>query len=308
VLNADNPFYRQVVLLVELLPLVARESCFALKGGTAINLFIRDMPRLSVDIDLTYLPIQERDKSLAHIYDALRRLGSTIEATLRGTTAIFPRRVGECVTKFQVRRGRERVQIEVSPVLRGAVHEPTLRESSPAVTEQFGLIRIPVLHTLDVYAGKLCAALDRQHPRDLFDVMQLQQAGSIDRALFEVFLVYVLSGDRPIAEMLSPRFTPLARAFNTEFNGMTLVPVTPDDLEKARTRLISDLRALLTDRDREFLLSVKRGIPTWTLFAHPRAERLPAVQWKLQNIARMAPEKRNAAISRLETVLRAGEA
>jgi predicted nucleotidyltransferase component of viral defense system len=308
VLNADNPFYRQVVLLVELLPLIARESCFALKGGTAINLFIRDMPRLSVDIDLTYLPIQEREKSLAHIDDALRRLGSMVEAALRGSTAVFPGRVGERATKFQVRRGRERVQIEVSPVLRGAVHESTLRESSPAVTEQFGLIRMPVLHPLDVYAGKLCAALDRQHPRDLFDVMQLQQAGSIDRALIEVFLVYLLSGDRPIAEMLSPRLTPLARVFNTEFNGMTLVPVTPDDLEKARTKLIADLRAQLTDRDREFLLSVKRGNPNWTLFAHPQAERLPAVQWKLQNIARIAPEKRDAAISRLEAVLRAGEA
>jgi len=266
------------------------------------------MPRLSVDIDLTYLPIQERDKSLAHINDALRRLGSMIEAALRGSRAVFPGGGGERATKFQVRRGRERVQIEVSPVLRGAVHESTLRESSPAVTEQFGLIRMPVLHPLDVYAGKLCAALDRQHPRDLFNVMQLQQAASIDRALFEVFLVYLLSGDRPIAEMLSPRLTPLARVFNTEFNGMTLVPVTPDDLEKARTRLISDLRALLTDGDREFLLSVKRGNPNWTLFAHPRAERLPAVQWKLQNIARIAPEKRNAAISRLQTVLRTGEA
>ena len=307
-LNADNPFYRQVVLLVELLPLVAKEPCFALKGGTAINLFVRNMPRLSVDIDLTYLPIQERDKSLARIDDALHRLGSMIEAALHGATAFFSGRVGERTTRFQVRRGRERVQIEVSPVLRGAIHEPALRESSPAVTDQFGLIRMPVLHPLDIYAGKLCAALDRQHPRDLFDVMQLQHAEGIDRALFEVFLVYVLSGDRPIAEMFSPRITPLARAFNTEFNGMTLVRVTPDDLEKARNRLITDLRALLTDRDREFLLSVKRGNPNWTLFAHPGAARLPAVQWKLQSIARIAPEKRNAAISRLEMVLRAGEA
>ena len=181
-LNADNPFYRQVVLLVELLPLVARESCFALKGGTAINLFIRDMPRLSVDIDLTYLPIQERDKSLADIDDALRRLGSMIEAALRGSTTVFPGRVGERATKFQVRRSRERVQIEVSPVLRGAVHEPTLCESSPAVTEQFGLIRMPVLHPLDVYAGKLCAALDRQHPRDFFDVRDLLAHEGIDGA------------------------------------------------------------------------------------------------------------------------------
>jgi hypothetical protein len=166
---------------------------------------------------------------------------------------------------------------------------------------------MPVLHPLDIYAGKLCAALDRQHPRDLFDVMQLQRAEGVDRALFEVFLVYVLSGDRPIAEMFSPRLTPLARAFNAEFNGMTLMPVTADDLETARTKVIADLHALLTDKDREFLLSVKQGSPNWTLFAHPRAEMLPAVQWKLQNIARIAPEKRNAAISRLQKVLRAGE-
>jgi hypothetical protein len=79
VLSADNPFYRQVTLLIELLPLVARESCFALKGGTAINLFVRDLPRLSVDIDLTYLPIKGHDESLAHIDAALRGLGSAIE-------------------------------------------------------------------------------------------------------------------------------------------------------------------------------------------------------------------------------------
>jgi hypothetical protein len=107
--------------------------------------------------------------------------------------------------------------------------------------------------------------------------------------------------------MFSPRITPLARAFNAEFNGMTLSPATADDLETARARLITDLRVLLTDRDREFLLSVKKSTPNWMLFAHPQAERLPAVQWKLQNIARIAPEKRNAAISRLEAVLRAGE-
>ena len=258
-----------------------KESCFALKGGTAINLFIRNLPRLSVDIDLTYLPIQERDKSLAHIDNALRRLGSMIEAAMRWATAVLTGRPGKRATKFQVRRGRERVQIEVSPVLRGAVHEPTLRESSPAVTEQFGLVRMPVLHPLDIYAGKLCAALDRQHPRDLFDVMQLQHVAGIDRALFEVFLVYVLSGDRPIAEMFSPRLTPLARAFNVEFNGMTLMPVTADELETARTKLIVDLHALLPDRDREFLPSVKQGNPNWTLFAHPRAEMLPAIQRKL---------------------------
>lgn len=118
-LSTDNPFYRQVVLLIELLPLIGRESCFALKGGTAINLFVRDMPRLSVDIDLTYLPIEGRAESLRHVEEALHRLGSAIETALRGATTLFPVREGERSTKIQVRRGRESVQIEVSPVLRG---------------------------------------------------------------------------------------------------------------------------------------------------------------------------------------------
>jgi hypothetical protein len=98
-------------------------------------------------------------------------------------------RAGQPLTKFRIQRLREQVQIEVSPVLRGSVRQPEARESTPAVTAQFGLIRMPILHPLELYAGKFCAALDRQHPRDLFDVMQFQRAGSIDRALFDLFLV-----------------------------------------------------------------------------------------------------------------------
>ena len=60
-------YRRQAALLIRTLPLVAEETCFALKGGTAINLFIRNMPRLSVDIDLTYLPVQPRAESLTAI-------------------------------------------------------------------------------------------------------------------------------------------------------------------------------------------------------------------------------------------------
>ena len=303
VLTADNRFYRQVVLLVELLPLVASEPCFALKGGTAINLFFRDLPRLSVDIDLTYLPIEDREQSLIHIDQALRRLGSVIETTLRGSTILFSRSAGERATKFQVQRGRESVRIEVSPVLRGSVNAPAPRECSAAVTAQFGLVRIPVLHPLDVYAGKLCAALDRQHPRDLFDVMLLQRAEGIDRGLFDVFLVYLLSSDRPMAEMLAPHFTPLAPVFDSEFSGMTLIPVTSDDLELTRQRLVADLHGMLTDADKEFLLSVKRGDPQWHLFTHPQAEALPAVRWKIQNILRMTPERRRTALATLEAVL-----
>ena len=71
---AREQYMRQVELLVRTLPFIARQDVFALKGGTAINLFYRDMPRLSVDIDLTYLPIEDRDATLAGIDEALDRI------------------------------------------------------------------------------------------------------------------------------------------------------------------------------------------------------------------------------------------
>jgi len=79
-------YRRQVELLVRTLPYVAEEECFALKGGTAINLFVRDLPRLSVDIDLTYLPVADRDQSLTEIDDALKRIGVRIRSVINGIT------------------------------------------------------------------------------------------------------------------------------------------------------------------------------------------------------------------------------
>lgn len=68
----DNNIYRkQVQLLVRVLPLVDTEKCFALKGGTAINLFYRILPRLSVDIDLLYIPMDDRETALINIKAAL---------------------------------------------------------------------------------------------------------------------------------------------------------------------------------------------------------------------------------------------
>ena len=75
---ASEEYRRRAALLVRAIPLVATETCFALKGGTAINLFVRDMPRLSVDIDLTYLPVEDRRTSLAHIDAAMKRVAERI--------------------------------------------------------------------------------------------------------------------------------------------------------------------------------------------------------------------------------------
>ncbi len=85
-MDSTNPFYKQVGLLVQLLPIVGQQRCFALKGGTAINLFVRDLPRLSVDIDLAYLPMTDRDQALTEIDAALKAIAAEIRQRLPDCT------------------------------------------------------------------------------------------------------------------------------------------------------------------------------------------------------------------------------
>jgi hypothetical protein len=85
-------YREQVALLLRLLPIVGREEMFALKGGTAINLFVRDLPRLSVDIDLTFLPLTERDAALTAIGEGLQRIGALASRQIAGATAVVSAR------------------------------------------------------------------------------------------------------------------------------------------------------------------------------------------------------------------------
>ena len=169
----DNPYYGRVQLLMRVLPQIAQEPVFAVKGGTAINLFIRDMPRFSVDIDLAYLPLAPREETLANIESAMRRISEQIEKSLPGSQVSKQQTKSGEDYKLLVRAGGEEILIETSPVMRGTVNPPTEREVRAPVEAVFGYARIAVSSFEDLYAGKLCAALDRQHPRDLFDVKVL---------------------------------------------------------------------------------------------------------------------------------------
>ena len=177
----SDVYQRQVSLLIKILPHVAEEECFALKGGTAINLFIRDMPRLSVDIDLTYLPVSSREESLAAIDAAMKRIAQRVRSVLRGAQ-IVPSVTNpeKAVTKLLIRHDDAQMKIEVTPVLRGCVYDPEMRSVSASVEDAFGFAEIRVVSFADLYAGKIVAALDRQHPRDLFDVRDLLAREGID--------------------------------------------------------------------------------------------------------------------------------
>jgi predicted nucleotidyltransferase component of viral defense system len=296
---------QQVALLMRLLPQVAAEPCFALKGGTAINLFVRDMPRLSVDIDLTYLPIEPREQSLANIDAAVKRIAETARRVLPDVQVIpSARSRGEdAITRLLVRTGGVQVKIEVTPVLRGCVYEPEQRSVSPSVEDAFGFAEAKVVSFPDLYGGKIVAALDRQHPRDLFDVRDLLANEGIDDALRRAFIVYLLSHDRPMSEVLAPTRKDIAAEFESGFQGMTEQAVPLEELLDARERLIAEVVGNMPDEHRRLLLSVKRGEPDWPLLGLKGVERLPAVRWRLLNLEKLSAEKRAALVARLEEAL-----
>ena len=296
-------YYRQVALLLRMLPIVAEQRAFALKGGTAINLFIRDFPRLSVDIDLAYLPLEPRDAALLNARAALQQIVTNANAQPMLSASLHDNNPDEL--RVIVSSGGAVIKIEVSPVARGTLHEPKNLPVRAAVEDKFGYAEIAVVSLPDLYGGKLCAALDRQHPRDLFDVYMLLNHEGITREIFTGFLTYAMGHPRPIHELMAPRWKALTRSYKAEFAGMTNMAVTQAQLEQTRTNMVSALQTHFTERDRDFLLSFKRGTPDWRLFDEPGAAILPAVRWKLMNLERLAANaaKHQQQIALLESVL-----
>jgi predicted nucleotidyltransferase component of viral defense system len=300
---AAEIYRRQAALLIRVIPLVAKEPCFALKGGTAINLFVRNMPRLSVDLDLTYLPIADRITSLQAIDDAMRRLEKIIETGIPGARVTSTANNEHCVTRLLLRANDVQIKIEVTPVLRGCVYAPSPMSVSKEVEEQFGFAEIQVVSFADLYAGKIVAALDRQHPRDLFDVRDLLANEGISGKLRKAFIVYLVSHNRPMSEILEPKRLDIAPEFERGFEGMTENPVTLNDLLQAREDLIGIIVGKMPEEHRRFLISIKRGEPDWALLDLPSVEDLPAVRWRLENLAKLDKTKRDAMIARLSEVL-----
>jgi predicted nucleotidyltransferase component of viral defense system len=300
---AFRDIYRaQVALLIRILPLIAEESCFALKGGTAINLFIRDMPRLSVDIDLTYVPVAPRTDSLAAIDAAMKRIAARARKAIPGAQVVTSGSEG-AVTRLIVRQGGVQTKVEVTPVLRGCVYEPEMRSVSEAVESAFGFAEMPVVSFADLYAGKIVAALDRQHPRDLFDIRDLLANEGIDNALRKAFIVYLLSHDRPMSEVLAPKRKDISDEFLRGFEGMTERPVSREELIAAREALIAEIVGKMPNAHRRFLISFERGEPDWALLGVPGAAELPAVKWRQLNLDKLTKEKRAELVEALETAL-----
>lgn len=284
----SKPYRAQVDLLLQVLPHVAKEESFALKGGTAINLFVRDMPRLSVDIDLTWLPFDSRTIALSGITDALRRVKERVEATIPNCRAtLVPQSDGQ-EAKLNCQTQTAQIKVEVNTTIRGHLLPSRMMDVSDTVEGEFGhFVSVNVVSHAELFGGKICAALDRQHPRDLFDVHHMLENEGFTDEIRMGFMASLLSHGRPIHEMIRPNFQDQRQAFEAQFAGMAFTPFNYADFEATRERLVHAINDAWTDNDRTFLLSFKRGEPDWGLFPIENLLQLPAVQWKLQNIQKL---------------------
>ena len=293
-------------LMIQVAPLVFADNLFALKGGTAINLFVRDMPRLSVDLDLVFVDHRlGRDEALARINDAIRKAVDQLKKRGFQTHAATVPDAGE--TKLFVRRDQLEVKVEVNFVLRGTVHPIRSTSLTPKAKETLlADLELPVVSLPDLYGGKLVAALDRQHPRDLFDVMELFLHGGITPEIRRSFVVYLASHNRPVHEVLFPNLRDISGEYENTFKGMTTEPVALKALVSARERMIAELNAGLDAAEREFLLSLSRNEPNWDLLGIEHLEQLPGIRWKLENLGRLAkanPKKLKEQAQELERLL-----
>jgi len=194
---------------------------------------------------------------------------------------------GHHETRILLSDGNTRIKVETSPVARGVVKDPVWLTAAESVVDMFGFVQVNVVSFDDLYAGKLHAALDRQHPRDLFDIKLLYENEGLTDDLFRVFMVYVASSSRPMHELLAPQSLLDRLAFEQEFVGMTIEPVAFTELLEVRARLHADIRSRLTGDIAQFLVSLHNADPDFEAIGLPKAAALPAVRWKVMNLARL---------------------
>ncbi|WP_343631180.1 nucleotidyl transferase AbiEii/AbiGii toxin family protein [Roseateles sp.] len=295
-----------VRLLLDILPKVFASGRFAMKGGTAINLFVQDMPRLSVDIDLVWLdPTASREADLAAIAAELARLSQDLQA--RGLQVQWSTRLDGEEVRLLAARHSTRVKVEVNAVFRGTLLPVRPQPLTVMAQEAFDReVSIPCLAEEELYGSKLVAAMDRQHPRDLFDVMGMWERMGWNPIVIDCFVGYLAGHNRPVHEVLFPTARSLQLTYGNEFQGMTRRPVPQADLVAVQCRLLEELPRQLTAHHRSFLTSLAMAEPDWTLMPFSHLRELPAIRWKLENLSvlrRRHPAKFNEQHRRLASRL-----
>lgn len=276
----NESYLKQVALVMRALPAIAEEPDLALKGGTAINLFELDLPRLSVDIDLTFLKIATREESVAAIDEALQRIAGRLKDLRFGVSV----RGQETSRKLICSSNGATIKIEPNYILRGTVFPVRTMTTCSRIAEiAKSEAAMSVLSFAELYGGKVCAALDRQHPRDLFDMAQFYKMHTIDE-IKPGLIAMALGHNRPLHELLNPILQNNRDVFDQQFVGMTDEPFSYDEHVETWKRLQADVLSALTDSDRRNMLDFVALSGSPDCFGMPSLHSLPAIVWKRRNL------------------------
>ena len=290
----DDIYRRQVALLIRIMPSVFRIKDFAVHGGTAINLFYKNMPRYSVDIDLTYIPITDRRTSIDVINTHLTQLKQMIERTVPGIKVVHK----PDVLKLQCSYEGAMVKIEVNGTKRGIIGATGDHMLCARAQNEFQMgCKARIVSFSQLYGGKITAALSRQHPRDLFDCKYMEIDNFKD--VKDGFMLCLLGSDKPIIESLRPNSIDQTEALEKQFAGMSDVPFSYAD---SRINLVKMVNDNLDSADKDFLLSFEVGNPIWNLCCAGDLSAYPSVRWKQQNIIKLKeinPQKHLDGINKL---------
>lgn len=296
----NSEYAKKVEILLKMIPLVTEEGVFAVHGGSAINLFVSNLPRYSVDIDLTYIPLEDRNSSLLHINEHLNSIAAKAGKAFRGMHIVEKPDICKLLCEYQ----GHQIKIEVNQTKRGVIGGDVIRKPiCDKAQEEFGLYcETDIVPMTLLYGGKIAAALSRQHPRDMFDVRYMEYPFTETR---EGLLFCLLGSDRPIRESFSPSLIDQSDALVNQFEGMTDIPFSYEEFENTRNELIRDVNALMTPEDKAFLLSFESAEPDWDNFEFGYFRDYPSVKWKLQNLGKLKstnPDKLAAEALKLKSL------
>ena len=297
-----NKAYRQQVeLLLKIIPTLSGIETFAIHGGTAINLYVLDLPRYSVDIDVTYTPKKPREESFAEIHKNLSIIKEKVKSIIPNIV------VTEKPNKIYCTQKGITVKVEVSGTKRGLVEPYEIKTLCPKAQNEFATSnKAKIVSLSQLYGGKISAALDRQHPRDLFDIKLMFDFVTDFKQVKKGFLYCLLGSDRPIIESLLPNRIDRQEALIKQFSGMTEIPFSYSDYEETRKKLIDFINSNLTQQDKEFLIAFEAGNDLSQYVEYQEYIPFPSVQWKLQNINKLKeinPNKWKNNIKKIEKIL-----
>lgn len=281
----DQAYIDTVRLLLRVVPDIFRNEIFAMKGGTAINLFVQDMPRLSVDIDVVYVPRDpSREEALRAISDEISSIQQRLEKL--GLSVRLNKLNSDSETKLFIEDDRSQVKVEVNVVFRGTIFPIEIRSLTAKTAQMFSTtVDAPVLAEAELYGSKIVAALDRQHPRDLFDVLKLYEQGELTPDILEAVVIYLAGHNRPTHEVLFGTDKDISTSYANSFVGMTFEESPNlEILLDVRARLRADVTQRITEKHRDFLIGLTEANPDWSLLDCEHAESLPGLRWKLINL------------------------